>query len=105
MKHYPVSSTLQLLGLAVVMGTLSWGSYSTGSYFAAQTILEEKERKIETTTMVNRRIEEQYGLLQRDLAKLTDSDGELDEYERFVISQHRKEKSPRWNPPSWMTMA
>lgn len=93
-KHYPVSSSLQLFGLAVVMGTLSWGSYSTGSYFAAQTILEEKERKIETTTMVNRRIEEQYGLLQRDLAKLTDSDGELDEYERFVISQHRQEKTP-----------
>lgn len=89
-KHYPVSSTLQLFCLAVVMGTLSWGSYSTGSYFAAQTILEEKERKIETTTMANRRIEEQYGLLKRDLAKLTDKEGELSEYERFVISQHHQ---------------
>lgn len=87
-KHYPISSSLQLLGMATVMGVLSWGSYSTGSYFAAQTILEEKERRIETTTMVNRRIEEQYGLLKRDLVKLQDKDSELSEYERFVISQH-----------------
>lgn len=87
-KHYPVSSSLQLFGMVAVMGALSWASYSTGSYFAAQTILEEKERKIESTTMVNRRIEEQYGLLKRDLAKLQDNDGELDEYQRFVVSQH-----------------
>lgn len=87
-KHYPVSSSLQLFGITLVMGALSWGSYSTGSYFAAQTILEEKERKIESTTLVNRRIEEQYGLLKRDLVKLQDNEGELDEYERFVLNQH-----------------
>lgn len=87
-KHYPISSRLQLLALLTVMGGVTWGSYSTGSYFAAQSILEEKERKIETTTLVNRRIEEQYGLLRRDLDRLQSKDSELSEYERFVLSQH-----------------
>lgn len=87
-KHYPISSRLQLFVILLFMGGLTWGSYSTGSYFAAQSILEEKERKIETTTLVNRRIEEQYGLLQRDLARLQNKDSELSEYERFVLSQH-----------------
>jgi murein DD-endopeptidase MepM/ murein hydrolase activator NlpD len=92
-KHYPVSSKLQFFGITLVMGALSWGSYSTGSYFAAQTILAEKERKIETTTLLNRRIEEQYDLLKRDLNKLEDGKGELNEYDRFVVSQHKAELS------------
>lgn len=91
-KHYPISSRLQLLVLLTVMGGVTWGSYSTGSYFAAQSILEEKERKIETTTLVNRRIEEQYGLLRRDLDRLQSKDSELSEYERFVLSQHSAKK-------------
>lgn len=90
-KHYPVSSKIQFFGLAIIMGSLSWGSYSTGSYFAAQTILEEKERKIETATLANRRIEEQYGLLKRDLSKIQENGDELTEYDRFVVNQHKDE--------------
>ncbi|MGB1540348.1 MAG: M23 family metallopeptidase, partial [Rickettsiales bacterium] len=87
-NHYPVGSKLQFLGLVVVMGMLSWASYSTGSYLASQAILREKERKIETTTLANRQIEEQFTLLKRDLNKLQGKAGELDEYDRFVVEQH-----------------
>lgn len=95
-KHYPISSKLQFFGITLLMGSLTWGSYSTGGYFAAQKILEEKERTIETTTLINRRIEEQYGLLKRDLAKLEDNKGELSAYDRFVMQQHsaRAENTP-----------
>jgi hypothetical protein len=92
-KHYPVSSKLQFFGLTLLMGALSWGSFSTGSYFAAQNILAEKERTIETTTQINRRIEEQYALLKSDLAKLQNSKGELNAYDQFVVTQHNKDAS------------
>lgn len=94
-KHYPLSGALQCATLFAIMGALSWGSYSTGSYFAAQNILKEKERKLETTTLLNRRIEEQYTLLKRDLDRLNEKeDAQLTEYDRFVIAQHHKEENP-----------
>ena len=88
-NHFPFSSKLQFFAITIAMGALSWGSFSTGSYFAAQTILEEKERKIETSAIVNRRIEEQYTLLKRDLSKLQENEGELNEYDKFVVNQHK----------------
>lgn len=87
-KHYPMSAKIQLLMVLGTMGFLSWASYSTGSYFAAQNILHEKERKLENTALANRRMEEQYALLQRDLSKLQENSKDLSEYERFVMEQH-----------------
>lgn len=87
-KHYPLSATLQMVGLAAIMGLLSWGSYSTGSYFTANSIMTAQERKIQTTTRVNHQIEAQYALLRQDLEKLHDKTGDLNEYERFVVAQH-----------------
>ena len=86
-KHYPVSSTLQVLGICTVMGVLSWVSYSTGSYLAAETILQEKERKIELTTLEKRRMEEQFALLRQDLMKLNEKTDTLDNYDQFVLKQ------------------
>ena len=86
-KHYPVSAKIQFAGLACLMGVLSWGSYSTGSYIATQEILAEKDRKIKSTTLANRRMEEQYGLLKADLAKLSSDSADLSEYDKFVLYQ------------------
>lgn len=89
-KHYPIGSKLQVFGLAAVMGCLSWASYSTGSYLSAQEIMEQKDRTIESTALSNRRINEQFDMLKRDLAKLDSKDGAgLSDYDRFVLSQHK----------------
>lgn len=87
-KHYPVSAKIQFALLVLIMGVLSWGSYSTGSYLATQEILAEKDRKIETTKLENRRIGEQFALLKHDLMKIQDNkDDILTEYDRFVVEQ------------------
>lgn len=87
-KHYPISSKLQLLAIAGTIGFISWASYSTGSYFSSQSILEEKQRKIESTALLNRRMEREFALLKRDLQKIQGNTETLDEYEQFVLQQH-----------------
>lgn len=90
-KHYPISSKVQLFGLCTMMGLLSWASYSTGSYFSARDVLAEKDRTLKQTVQTNRRIGEQFDLLRRDLAKLDGKDIEsLSEYDRFVLAQHKE---------------
>lgn len=89
-KHYPLGSKIQLGFLVLLMGFLSWASYSTGSYLSAQNILRDKERSIEQAVAKNRVIGEQFAILKRDLARLDTKEGEdLNEYERFILDQHK----------------
>lgn len=91
-EHIPVSLTFQCLIIAGVLGLVSWFSYSTGSYMQAQSVLEEKERKIASTNLENRRIESEFALLKRDLVKLIDEDqANLSDYSKFVIEQYKNE--------------
>ncbi len=90
--HLPISISAQLGGLMVVFGCISWVSYSTGSYMAAQSVLAEKDRKIAHSTLENHKIESEFALLKRDLLKILDQKEEnLSEYAQFVIEQYQEE--------------
>ncbi len=89
--HYPIAGATQFLILALVIGGFSWGSYSTGSYMAAQHVLEEKDRQLVSTTLQKRKIGEEYSLLKHDLKKLKESKGDLSQYAKFVLEQHSQE--------------
>ena len=91
-EHYPINGTMQVLVLIAVIGGFSLISYTTGSYMSAQSVLEEKDRQIFSTTLKNKQMDEEYALLKRDLLKLKESKGQLDEYAQFVIKQHAEGK-------------
>lgn len=96
--HIPFSTTLQLSIIAGILGFVGWVSYSTGSYMAAQSVLQEKERKIVSTNLENRRIESEFELLKRDLVTLAENDKkDMSEYTKFVIDQY-KEGEEEGNP-------
>jgi murein DD-endopeptidase MepM/ murein hydrolase activator NlpD len=97
--HYPISGWLQALIIFAVIGGFSWVSYSTGSYMAAQHVLEEKDRQLASTALQKRRIGEEYSLLKHDLKKLQNAEGDLSEYAKFVLEQHgqRDELDPTDN--------
>ncbi len=88
--HIPVSVRNQCMLIVGVLGFVAWGSYSTGSYMAAQSVLVEKERKIASTSLENRRIESEFALIKRDLINMLDQDeGDMSEYAKFVIEQYK----------------
>lgn len=89
-EHVPVSIALQLGVITAVLGFVVWASYSTGNYMAAQNALQEKERKIATASLENRRIESEFALLKRDLIKMIDEDTQKpSDYAKFVIDQYK----------------
>ncbi|MDX2095379.1 MAG: M23 family metallopeptidase [Alphaproteobacteria bacterium] len=71
-QHLPFSSGFQaLLGLAVT-GFVVWASFSSGSYLAAQKIIDEKEQKLAGFAQENARVVAEFSLLKQDLMKLAD---------------------------------
>lgn len=86
--YYPLGKGIQIVTLAGVLGFVSWASYSTGSFMAAQTQIKEKNRKIEVVSNENLKIEGQFSLLKRDLIRLQDDGKELSDYTKFVIAQY-----------------
>jgi murein DD-endopeptidase MepM/ murein hydrolase activator NlpD len=90
-EHVPVSTSFQILAITALLGFVIWGSYSTGNYMAAQEALQEKERKIASASLENRRIESEFALLKRDLIKMIDEEDtkEPSEYAKFVIEQYK----------------
>lgn len=72
-KHVPFSSATQIVGLLAVIGVVTWASFSSGSYMAAQRILEEKEKKLASTARENMRVSAEFTLLKSDLMKLANS--------------------------------
>lgn len=98
--HYPVGGVVQAALAIAVVGVFSFVSYISGSYMAAQTMLEEKDRKLFSTVLHNQQMDKEYSLLKRDLEKLQETEGELGEYARFVIDQHaKKENVPAGTAP------
>ncbi len=93
--HYPLSGMLQVGLLGAIVAFFSWISFSTGSYMAAQAVLQEKELKIVTTSMENKRIGEEYSLLKKDLLKLRESKNELSEYDEFVLEQYANDDTSK----------
>ena len=92
-EHYPIGGSVQVLILVALIGAFSLISYTTGSYMAAQSVLEQKDRQIFSTTLKNKQMDEEYALLKRDLLKLKESKGKLGEYAQFVIKQHAEGKN------------
>lgn len=90
--YYPLGRGVQVMVLAGVLGFVSWASYSTGSFMAAKSQIEEKDRKIKVVSSENRKIEGQFSLLKRDLVRLQDEGKELSDYTKFVITQYEDGK-------------
>jgi len=89
-EHVPVSMPLQILLIAGILGFVAWGSYSTGNYMAARQALQEKERKIASASLENRRIESEFALLKRDLIKMIEEEQDNpSEYAQFVVEQYK----------------
>jgi len=69
--HVPFSAGLQAFGAVAAISLMVWASYSSGSYMAAQRILEEKDRKLANSTRENMRVAAEFTLLKSDLMKLS----------------------------------
>ncbi len=88
--YYPLGRLSQMAALVGVLGFVSWASYSTGSFMAAEAQIEAKDRKIEVVSSENKKIEGQFSLLKRDLVRLQDEGKELSDYTKFVIAQYEE---------------
>ena len=97
-QHVPFAIGMQLIAMVAVMAVVGWASYSSGSYMAAQNVLEEKDRKIATTTEENARVEAEFSLLKRDLMKLAEEEkggakGKLGDFAKMVTEQYKDEEN------------
>ncbi len=72
-QHVPFSSATQIVGVLALIAMVTWASYSSGSYMAAQRILEEKEKKLASTARENMRVSAEFTLLKSDLMRLATS--------------------------------
>lgn len=86
--YYPMTRSLQAILLAGVLGFVSWASYSTGSFMAARSQIQEKDRTIRKVNLENRKITSEFSLLKQDLVRMKEEDGDLSEYAQFVIRQY-----------------
>lgn len=86
--HHQVGVKSQLLVGTAVIGFFSLISYMSGSYMAAQSMLNEKEKKIQEVSKDKNRIDEEFALLKRDLSKLRQNGKELSEYSQFILDKH-----------------
>ena len=86
--YYPMTRSLQGALVIGIMGFVSWASYSTGSFMAAQSQIKEKERTIQKVNLENNKINSEFSLLKQDLVRMKDEDGDLSEYAQFVIQQY-----------------
>ncbi len=90
--YYPLGKGIQIIALTGILGFVSLASYSTGSFMAAKSQIEEKNRKLEVVSSENRKIEGQFSLLKRDLMRLQEEGKGLSDYTKFVIAQYEKGK-------------
>ena len=71
-QHVPFSATTQFVSCVVVLALVGFGSFSSGSYMAAQKVIDEKQQKLENFAQENARVEAEFGMLKQDLMKLAD---------------------------------
>jgi murein DD-endopeptidase MepM/ murein hydrolase activator NlpD len=95
-QHVPFSVSFQMVALLGALGFITWASYSTGSYMAAQQVLKEKDKKIAFTQLENERVGAEFALLKRDLTKLAKEGekGKLGDYAQMVAEQYSDEQDP-----------
>jgi murein DD-endopeptidase MepM/ murein hydrolase activator NlpD len=86
--HHQVSGKSQLLIAATVIGFFSCISYMSGSYMAAQSQLSEKDKMLQQANEDKNRIDEEFALLKRDLAKFSKNGKQLSEYSQFIMNSH-----------------
>jgi murein DD-endopeptidase MepM/ murein hydrolase activator NlpD len=94
-QHMPISAAIQVVAVVAVLGVVTWGSFSTGSYVAAQQALAEKDRKLANKTSENERIGAEFSLLRRDLMKLVDATekGKIEGEAKLVVEQYAQEEN------------
>ena len=97
-QHVPFAIGMQLMAMVGVMAVVGWASYSSGSYMAAQSVLEKKDRKIAATTEENARVEAEFSLLKRDLMKMAQEEengrsGKLGDFAKMVTEQYKDENN------------
>lgn len=92
-QHVPFSGLTQFVAFVAMIGFVGWASFSSGSYMAAQTVLNEKDRTIATTTEQNEKVTAEFSLLKRDLMKLADENksGDLADYAKMMTEQFASE--------------
>lgn len=66
----PVSGRFQIVVMIGALTVMLWLSYSTGKYFAYDTILSEKEKEIWSTTLNNESLKYQVSDLHQNLSEL-----------------------------------
>lgn len=93
-SNFPITAKFQWAAILFTAGFITWASYSTGTYIAYQSVLDKKERQLNMTSEENRRIEEQYSLLKRDLLKINEEKEELSDYKEFILSQYDTPEVP-----------
>ncbi len=71
-QHVPLSSKTQAFVVLAALSFVGWASFSSGSYMAAQRVIDEKEQKLATFAQQNARVEAEFTLLKQDLMKLAD---------------------------------
>jgi murein DD-endopeptidase MepM/ murein hydrolase activator NlpD len=86
--YYPLSRSFQGVLIVGVLGFVSWASYSTGSFMAARSQIQEKDRAIAKVSLENQKISSEFSLLKQDLVRMKEEDGDLSEYAEFVIQQY-----------------
>lgn len=94
-QHIPFAVGAQIVGIVCALVVVGWASYSSGSYMAAKQILEEKDRKIASTSEENERVAAEFSLLKRDLVTLAQEEkngksGKLGDYAQMVAETYTK---------------
>jgi murein DD-endopeptidase MepM/ murein hydrolase activator NlpD len=72
-QHVPFAAGTQAVTAVAVIGFVAWAAFSSGSYMAAQQVIDEKERKLATFEQENERVEAEFSLLKQDLMKIAES--------------------------------
>lgn len=71
-QHLPFAAGTQVMMTVATMGFIAWAAFSSGSYMAAQKVIDEKEKKLATFAEENERVSAEFTLLRQDLVKLAE---------------------------------
>lgn len=91
-QHVPFAAGSQVVFAIVALGFVGWASFSSGSYMAAQKVIDEKEQKLASVSEENERVEAEFALLKQDLMKLADGGkaGKNAEYAKVIAEQYHE---------------
>lgn len=83
----PISIRLQSVALGLVVCCMLWVSYSTGKYFAFETIISEKDREIWNSSLTNEDLQYQVRDLNNNLQELSRYFASVKAYEQAPDNQ------------------